>query len=84
MCVGGGQQKRERRGDEKPRGCDGACWMDVEKRIRTKKATAVEESHLMRQVDTQTLILLPTVPKLTKRGQPGANSCPDEGSLCRA
>lgn len=35
----------------------------------------VEESHLKLQVDTQTQFVLPAVPKLSKRGQPGANSC---------
>lgn len=52
--------------------------MDVEKRIRTnesKEERTVSESHLKVQVDTQTQFLLPAVPKLTKRGQPGANSC---------
>lgn len=54
--------------------------LDVEKRIRTngkqeKKRELLEKNHLKLQVDTQTQFVLPAVPKLTKRGQPVANSC---------
>lgn len=58
--------------------------MDVEKRIRTnesKEERTVSESHLKVQVNTQTQFLLPAVPKLTKRGHPGANSC-SAGGVC--
>lgn len=40
----------------------------------------VEESHVKLQEDTQTLFVLPAVPKLSKRGQPGAYSC---SAVCR-
>lgn len=42
---------------------------------REKKERTDEESHLKPQVDTQTKFVLPAVPKLSRRGQPGANSC---------
>lgn len=40
-----------------------------------KKRELLKKSHLKLQVDTQTQFVLPAVPKVTKRGLPGANSC---------
>jgi len=47
---------------------------EKKKRVRERKEL-LKQSHLKQQVDTQTQFVLPAVPKLTKRGQPGANSC---------
>lgn len=86
--IKGGREGIQQKNVEEMRealGCDSACWMDVEKRIRTKrkqgrKKRTVEESHLKLQVDTQTQFMLPAVPNLTKRGQTPALL----GALCQA
>lgn len=53
------------------------CWLDVEKKIRTN---GEQENDCWEKISNyrsgSTNCLLPAVPKLTKRGQPWANSCP--------
>lgn len=64
---------------------DRACWIffffgeeDLNKRKQERT-----NCHLKVQVDTQTWFLLPAVSNVTKRGQPGANSCPTWGGCLR-
>lgn len=53
------------------------CWLDVEKKIRTNGEQENDcWEKISNYISGSTNCLLPAVPKLTKRGQPWANSCP--------